>query len=1613
MKKIILSIFILLLAFQVGAQTRYAFSGGLGTADDPYLIVTVEDLDSIRHFLGSEYHFRLYYDIDLTDSLTNKPNGWEPIGKYNEDNDMQSFEDTTFQFKGTFNGGGKTIKGLWIDGEEGSVCNGLFGYSAGKIRNLSVELKNINNDDKAYAIKGDSISGGIVGWNIGRIDSCLVFGGGVVAADSIAGGIAGRNTGTLSYCISTVGVQGSTKDESTDAGVLVGYSDAEKITSSYYLSVVDGPKAVGNEEDDDNTAGKTFEELQTKATYTGWDFATTWCIEEGATFPRLQNYVFYAGDGSKDEPFEIYSPDELAALRLFLGTAYKDYHFILGNDLDLTDVWTPIGNTTNTFDGSFDGGGYTISGLKIASNADYQGLFGKTGNADAVFKHIQLELADEGVVGEDHVGALIGYSMAKIDTCSVTGGKLEGVDKVGGLIGTQDGGSITSSISKTNVEGTGSTGGLVGEVLSSGAITQSIAKGSVTGSSGSTGGLVGSLAGTITNCFAAGNVTGGTNAGGLVGSLATGSTISTSYAYGQISGTGTNKGIAGTSAGTITASYFKKDTEWNAEIADDPVGTGKSAIAMKTAETYADDWFPATSPVWKIIEGFSYPYLTDEEILMDGGTEKDPIILSSSKALANLNYFVGDTYAGMYFELGGNIDLTHPLKATNDWVSIGDVSNSFQGTLDGKGFVVSGLNITNTEANQGLFGYIGSEGKVMNLTVNLNVGITAGDNVGALAGSNEGVIEKCGVIGTDTIKGTANVGGLVGYNSGTIKEAFSIVSVEASGITSVAGGLVGVTSGTLTDTYATGNVDANTAGGLVGTQEAGTITNSYATGSVTGNTTGGLLGISTAGEIENSFFDQFTTGNVYAVADDDTGGKTTGDMLDSDTFGEWTNTNWTFTYTADPDPATPVYPYFSWQKGNAANKLSDVFTLTKYKYTYAADTNKDITNRPLSLYGKETSITLTATAGEKVQKRIVSPTLTTAGKTYYGVFLGTSESGITRPDTLSIVRSLTTYKVKLTKPNPEGIVLATGLTFDKDSVLALGDKFTFAFTLADEYEKYFVEVSATGNKGTENALTATSVKDGLHTYEISSVTCDSTISFTLTPGYVVTLGLPEEGIDLVSGDTLNVVKKDSDFSFSFKYAKGFTTSTHELAVKAGETDLVIPEPANGVYSFTLEDVVRDTTVTVSLTPIDYVTVDILTSEGIILEVVESSNKVKKGDPFAFNFYYNETYDFQDYTMHVIVDGEEQIPTGSAETKFNLTLAEVTKDVTIEINMTPPPPEPVDPVYKTVTIDLNIIDGIEFEGVDLTNQVEQGKPFDLKFKLKEGYEDYAVIVRTLTTILTPDVEEGEYSLRIPAINDNLTIYIILTAPEPEPEVPVYHTVTIKTDPGITLMVGGATNEALSGKPFSFSFIVDEDALEDKKLVVKAGSTPHYPLVDNGVYTVTLSRVTAAQTIQVSLVEEEFSEVMHKVTIKFPMGLRLLSGSNSMDVGDGKSCTFSFDLLEGYKDSIPEVRSGDIKLNPTYKSGVYTVVIPQVRANMHFTVTYREDPVANEKLPEQLTITPGTGCLMIESPQKVQVYIYEVSGRMLVQREVVGEETITLKGGFYIVRCGKMMKKVLVR
>jgi filamentous hemagglutinin family protein len=192
--------------------------------------------------------------------------------------------------------------------------------------------------------------------------------------------------------------------------------------------------------------------------------------------------------------------------------------------------------------------------------------------------------------------------------------------------------------------------------------------------------------------------------------------------------------------------------------------------------------------------------------------------------------------------LAGKYALANSLVATGTTYTdalVGTGSGTaFTGTFEGLGNTITGLTIAKSGDYAGLFGYVESGGVVRDLGL-IGGSVSGKTYVGGLAGYNVGTISNA--YATGAISGNAYVGGLVGTNAGTISNAYATGAVSRGSF--LVGGLVGSNRGTISNAYATGAVSGTIyVGGLAGSN-VGTISIAYATGTVSGSeSVGGLVG---------------------------------------------------------------------------------------------------------------------------------------------------------------------------------------------------------------------------------------------------------------------------------------------------------------------------------------------------------------------------------------------------------------------------------------------------------------------------------------------------------------------------------------------------------------------------------------------------------------------------------------------------------------------------------------------------------------------------------------------------------------------------------------------------
>ena len=237
-----------------------------------------------------------------------------------------------------------------------------------------------------------------------------------------------------------------------------------------------------------------------------------------------------------------------------------------GNKNAFNNKFIPIGNETNSFQGTFDGNDKTITGLYIDQETDNAGLFGYVSNAE--IKDLTMQNCKV-VSTRSYVGNIVGYANGVIiSNCGAEETEVSGSFSVGGIVGNVSGtATITNCYNTGSVSGSShSVGGIVGSAYRI-TITNCYNTGSVGRFSDNVGGIVGSVSetATITNCYNTGSVSGSFSVGGIVGSVSLdgGTTITNCYNQGSVSGTRDNIGgivgdIYGNGTATITNCYYLK-----------------------------------------------------------------------------------------------------------------------------------------------------------------------------------------------------------------------------------------------------------------------------------------------------------------------------------------------------------------------------------------------------------------------------------------------------------------------------------------------------------------------------------------------------------------------------------------------------------------------------------------------------------------------------------------------------------------------------------------------------------------------------------------------------------------------------------------------------------------------------------------------------------------------------------------------------------------------------------------------------------------------------------------------------------------------------------------------
>ena len=284
------------------------------------------------------------------------------------------------------------------------------------------------------------------------------------------------------------------------------------------------------------------------------------------------------GDGV-DNPYQISTAAELAWFRDQVNSGNNTISATLTDNVDLSNFchakdgtkyteelsWTPIGNRSKPFKGTFDGNGKTISNLYINTTADVIGFFGGAAEGGCI-KNITFDNAKVKSTGYC-IGILVGQARSCIENIKTLANcSVEGKGYVGGIAGEVIVNNICNCENHAMVKGANFVGGIVGDYTQSGkSITSCANYGVVTGTENSVGGIAGCFySGTIQNCANYGDVTGTGNVGNLIGNAR-------SCNLNNVLGTGNVTATSGNPAGLLVGNI------------EDPSSTASGILAYNSS----------------------------------------------------------------------------------------------------------------------------------------------------------------------------------------------------------------------------------------------------------------------------------------------------------------------------------------------------------------------------------------------------------------------------------------------------------------------------------------------------------------------------------------------------------------------------------------------------------------------------------------------------------------------------------------------------------------------------------------------------------------------------------------------------------------------------------------------------------------------------------------------------------------------------------------------------------------------------------------------------------------------------------------------------------------------
>ena len=691
-----------------------SFTGGSGTAEDPYLIADGAQLARFAAIVNgtdgmtqnTAANGKLTADIVLNDisnweswnESTEGLNSWTPIGNNSQ------------PFTGTLDGDGHSVSGIYINST--AEYQGLVGVlgSGGTLQNLGV---------KASYIKGGYHVGGVCGSSWGTVSNC--YNTGSVTGSYAVGGVCGTNDGTVTNCYNTGNVAGSEMvggvcgwnefDTVTNCyntgnvtgnnqvGGVCGYNDATvtncynsgsvtgsgyvgglcgnswgTVTNCYYLA---GKANSGIGSGSGEATAKTADVFQSGAVaylLQGEQVEQIWgqniSFAPKDTYPVLgglkvvQNGDGYANELKQDGDFYLISnADELRLFASMVNGGQPSISAKLTADIELNNTtgWENWGNTPpanswtpigNSWENQFTG---TLDG-------DGHSVSGIYINSTEIYQGLVGYLGSGGTLqnlgvkasyikGGYSVGGVCGRNDGTVTNCYNTG-NVTGNSTVGGVCGENYFGTVTNCYNTGSVTGSNDVGGVCG--YNNRTVTNCYNTGSVEGTE-RVGGVCGyNYGATVTNCYNTGSVTGSNDVGGLCGR--NDGTVNNCYNTGSVTGSNDVGGLCGQNYATVTNCYYLNTCGAAGE------GTSKTADEFASGEVAWLLQNGQTEQVWgQTIGKDDYPVPTSD----------------ASKKVYAYTMYQGQSKETGYANNNGNVDLD--LASHPNTIAVFEASGTFAG----------------------------------------------------------------------------------------------------------------------------------------------------------------------------------------------------------------------------------------------------------------------------------------------------------------------------------------------------------------------------------------------------------------------------------------------------------------------------------------------------------------------------------------------------------------------------------------------------------------------------------------------------------------------------------------------------------------------------------------------------------------------------------------------------------------------------------------------------------------------------------------------------------------------------------------------------------------------